>query len=550
MRRPIVVLAVVLVGLSLACGQSTITPDLVTDSPATTVAATDGDRFAIAIEYAVPGLAEAYAATGVAYAKPMPVYGVWANVEPEPGEYDWGPLDAIVLEYQEAGFSGVQLLLSAESPWASSRQPSGLDKGDTFPQEDFLDDYAAFVRNVVERYDGDGVDDAPGLIYPVHHYGIEREFTGFWPSGDAEDYVRLLRIAYPEIHAADPEAEVLLVALLMVDVFDGAPGPAEVERRLRQPSLLGYSLEAMQTVLAACDAYDVVDFHSLGDYTEIPPTVAWLRAELERNGCGERPIWIGDAFSMSALVGYGDPLGVVAPRPFFPATEESRDAAVALLESVADPASPDHDTSVAWLRAEMARGLVKKIVVAAGEGLAGINIGNLEDWVLPNVPRVNVGLVRSLGASAFMGMMDTTLTGRHAGGPLEGGIGAAATSRIRQPGDPRPAFYALQLVVEKIDGFTSVEKMDLGTGVWAYRFETADSPVWVLWYDDGQLHLPGDPLPTTSVDLTIESDSVLITRTPTLPQPPEVETLESGDERFVLTLDSTPIFVQLNQGDD
>jgi hypothetical protein len=80
-------------------------------------------QFTIAIEYAVPGLAAAYAATGVSYAKPQPAFGIWDNIEPEPGRYDWGPTDALVAEYQAAGFTGIQVLITAESPWASARSP-------------------------------------------------------------------------------------------------------------------------------------------------------------------------------------------------------------------------------------------------------------------------------------------------------------------------------------------------------------------------------------------------------------------------------------------
>ena len=292
--------------LALACAQPpavvTLTPTA--PSPVSTIpSGGEYPLFTIALEYAIPGLATAYAPAGVIYAKPQPIFGMWGLIEPQPGKYNWGPLDNLVIEYQTAGFTGIQLLITAESPWASVNPPSLLNLGDTFPREEYLDEYAAFVGRFVERYDGDGTDDAPGLLNPIHHYGIEREFTGFWP-GSAEDYVRLLRTAYPAIHTADPQAEVLMVAILMVDVFDGNPDEAELQRRLTTPQAgIRKSVSEIQTILAACDAYDILDFHSLGDYTEIPPTAAWLRDQMETNDCGEKPLWIGDAFSMSALVG-------------------------------------------------------------------------------------------------------------------------------------------------------------------------------------------------------------------------------------------------------
>ena len=519
--------------LALACAQPpavvTLTPTA--PSPVSTVpSGGEYPLFTIALEYAIPGLASAYAPTGVTYAKPQPIFGMWGLIEPQPGKYNWGPLDNLVIEYQTAGFTGIQLLITAESPWASVNPPSLLNLGDSFPKDEYLDEYAAFVGRFVERYDGDGTDDAPGLLNPIHHYGIEREFTGFWP-GSAEDYVRLLRTAYPVIHTVDPQAEVLIVAILMVDVFDGDPDTAELQRRLITPQTgIRKSVSEIQTILAACDAYDILDFHSLGDYTEIPPTAAWLRDQMETNDCGKKPLWIGDAFSMSALVGYN-------ARPAWPATLETRDRVIDTLKLIADPSSTGHAEAKSWLYAQMASGLVKKVVVSAGEGLLGINIGNLEDWKtgLPAVDALGAPLA---GTSMFMGMMDSKVTGQQVGDRLPG---------YRAPGQPRPAFFAVKLVNEKITGFTSVEKLDLGSGIWAYRFMMPSGPLWVLWYDDGKLYFPGEMSPTATIELAINAANVLITHTPTEvgKSEPETQVLGSSSGILPLLLESTPIFVQI-----
>ncbi len=531
---------VIFMAAALACGPavSTATAPVPTSSP-TAQPATTTAPLTISVEYGILGVAEAYAAAGVTYSKLQDAFVIWGNIEPEPGQYQWGPLDAIVLEYQSAGFTSLQMDLTALSPWAASRLPSLSDHGDPFPKEEYLDDYAAFVAQVVERYDDDGVDDMPGLLYPIHDYGIEREFTGYWP-GTAEEYVRLLKIAYPAIHAADPDARVLLVALLLADVFDGNPSRAEVERRLAITPNFRKSLADTLTILAACDAYDIVDFHALADYTEIPPTAAWIREQLDANGCGDKPIWIGDAFPMSALVGFG---GFVPPIPFAPTTLATRDQVVETLKAIADPADSNHDSAQAWLRAETARSLVKKIVVSAGEGILGINLGNLEDWKT-GLPAVDKPLVPSLGAAMFMGLMDTTVTARMPGGKLP--FNGHEWAKARKAGDARPGLYALGLATEKIGRFTSVEELDLGTDVWAYRFETASGPAWVLWYDDGSLYLPGEAAPIITVNLPFDAGRALVTHTPTSDKEtqPETATLEASNNALSLTLDSTPTFVQ------
>jgi len=518
----------------LACGQppATGTPAPEQTSPGSPVLPGSGSpQFTIAIEYAIPGLAAAYAPSGVTYAKPQPIFGMWGMIEPEPGQVNWEPLDNLVGEYQAAGFTGIQLLITAESTWASIDPPTLLKKGNSFPKEEYIDEYAEFVRAFVERYDGDGVDDAHGLLYPIHHFGIEREFTGFWPSS-AEDYVRLLRIAYPAIHAADPQAQVLSVAILLVDVFDGNPDAAELQRRLKTPQTgIRKSVPEIQAVLAGCDAFDILDFHSLGDYTEIPPTATWLRAELIANGCGEKPLWIGDAFSMSALVGYGG-------RPAWPATSTNLDQVIVTLKTVAAPNATGHLEAKSWLYAQAAGGLVRKIVVSAGEGLLGINIGNLEDWKT-SIPAVDALAVPLTGSSMFMGMMDTKTTGEQVGNQLPG---------YRAAGSPRPAFFALKLVTEKLNGFTSVIKLDLGAGIWAYRFTLPAGPLWVLWLDDGSLHFPGETPPAATVELEFEAPNALITYTPVGIGVGDPETLVIASSNGVLSLqlDSRPVFIQVS----
>lgn len=523
-----------LVLVILACGETpgTITPTPEPDLPhidQSQVGSTPG--FTIALEYAIPGLGDAYTPIGLTYAKPQGIFGMWKFLEPEQGVYNWKPLDDLVVEYQKAGFRGIQLLISAESSWASISPPTLVNTGNTLPKDEFKDDYVAYVKAFVERYDGDGIDDVPGLLYPVHHYGLEREFTGYWPS-DADDYIQLAELAYPAIHEADPEAEVILNAILMVDVFDGDPAPAELERRLTTPQKgIRKSVPEIQKILAACEYYDIIDFHSLGDYVEIIPTTAWLREQLEFYDCDPKPIWIGDAFSMSALVGYGG-------RPAWPGTDENLDQVIETLKLVANPNVDGHDEAQAWLYGLMAEGLVKKIVVSAGEGLMGINIGNLEDWKT-NLPVVDAASVPLVGASMFMGMMETRVTQQQSAE----GLPPYRTAS----GPPRPSFYALKLANQKITGFSSVEKLDLGDDVWAYRFEGHNGPLWALWYDTGTLYFPGESPPEMTIDLPVEQDTVRITLTPTEIGQEEPESYEEDttDGIVQLTLGPTPVFIDV-----
>lgn len=69
--------------------------------------------------------------------------------------------------------------------------------------------YRRFVRAVVERYDGDGNHDVPGLRNPIRHWQIDNEpqiALSFGWSG----YAELLRMGYDAIKEADREAKVVM----------------------------------------------------------------------------------------------------------------------------------------------------------------------------------------------------------------------------------------------------------------------------------------------------------------------------------------------------
>jgi hypothetical protein len=95
-------------------------------------------------------------------------------------------------------------------------------------------------------------------------------------------FISLLELAYPAVKAANPAAQVMAAGLLMTDVFNGYPTPAEVEARLQNPDprIFDKSPADIALLLDHPELFDVLDFHPLGDYTEIPPTVLWLREQM------------------------------------------------------------------------------------------------------------------------------------------------------------------------------------------------------------------------------------------------------------------------------
>ena len=106
----IVLLATIVVIAACGTPSTARTPTYVTSVQATPgLSASVTPSMTIGVEYGILGVAPEYAKAGIHYAKLQDVFALWGNIEPEPGKYVWGPLDAIVLEYQQAGFTGLQM---------------------------------------------------------------------------------------------------------------------------------------------------------------------------------------------------------------------------------------------------------------------------------------------------------------------------------------------------------------------------------------------------------------------------------------------------------
>ena len=80
-------------------------------------------------------------------------------------------------------------------------------EGTTYRPKDVAK-YQRWVRAVVERYDGDGVDDMPGLTAPIKFWQVDNE-----PPRRREGYADLVRITSQAVKEADPTAKVLIGGL-------------------------------------------------------------------------------------------------------------------------------------------------------------------------------------------------------------------------------------------------------------------------------------------------------------------------------------------------
>jgi hypothetical protein len=122
------------------------------------------------------------------------------------------------------------MVLRSKSDWAAAPAYrtdllGGFGGASTPPKPDQWDAYGDFVRCVVERYDGDATNDMPGLRRPILDYEIESEAAVeiYW-QGTAEEYLRLLKLAYSQVKAANPRARLIASGIGIPDLFDDAAG--------------------------------------------------------------------------------------------------------------------------------------------------------------------------------------------------------------------------------------------------------------------------------------------------------------------------------------
>ncbi len=481
--------------------------------------------FALGVEYMVPGFAEVYARTGVRWAKAMGQGFSWGDIERTPPVgskhvYNWTWPDQLILEYQRAGFHHFHIYVKAHCRWGSSKPIPLVATPSFLPKAEYMDDYAAFVRALVERYDNDGHDDVPGLLYPVEYWEIEAEWGTFWP-GTAEEYLQLLKVAHSAVKSANPKAKVILIGFFMAGVFEGQPDPQIALEQLAQRhpphrvKQIERGIAEAKKLFAHPELFDVIEFHSLSDWSEIPGMSRFLRHLMRERGY-QKPIWVGDVnYTASPMMFWGEPVP--------PYTKSQKAGIEKTLRALANSRDPRHGEVVAWFRAEQSKGLVKKVVLAMAEGLAGINIGNLKDEpIFSWVPTF-------AGSVAFQGLVDSQ------------GIPA-------KPGEPRPAYHALTLLQQKLGAFVGVETLNLGPGVYAYKFMTSTNPLYILWYDDRARYLPGDKEPSKTVNLPWPWSRCLLTETPVSRGPIKTQILTAQKGFIQLELSTTPIWLEPRGG--
>lgn len=502
-------------GLTTSSSTSSTTSD-------TSVMGVHGGPIIVGVEYGQMGLAASFAQLGISGAKYLPATFPWDKMQSSNGSaINFALMDAFVKEYQDAGFTQLVMGLKSQSHWASM----DFNTNPT-PKHEYQGEYQRWVNSVVERYDDDGVDDMPGLRFPVRYYEVGVEFSSYEPES-VGDYLSMLSLAHSAAHAAFPGVVVLNAAFLVTTAFDTNPAPEQYATAFAavDPRIMYHSLSDIQQVLDRPDLFDAVDFHALGNAYEITSTVNWLNYEMGQRGY-TKPIVIGDT-APSPLASWG------------PATTCDRSAsqmAIMILPAMAADRCrladffkqliAGNETDLAWAET-FATDMVQKVVVSAGDNVTLIDTSFMED-----LPLMTSSLFQAAaGLSAWEGMAQTTVnlfTQAHAVQGL------------------RPSFYAIKQLMTHINNYTAFTRVATNdSSVYLYRVVKDGKSTWIAWYDHARLFLPGDQAPTKSVHLEVGVSSVDVE--PLVSQPgqtqPSVTTVATAGGVVALTLSQVPVFI-------
>lgn len=187
--------------------------------------------------------------------------------------------DAWVRAVQAAGLEPTWMV----SPWPGN--DTGAHTDAYLPTD--MKAYTAYVRAFVERYDGDGVDDMPGLARPVRYWEVDNEpdLKNSRPARSAEreydpatfctpeEYARVFLASAGAIKQAFPEAQVLNGGLYKPHTAEGAA-----------------YFRAFASVPGVVDAIDILSVHAYHDDADGSRLVAAIRNE--RVMAPGKPVWV------------------------------------------------------------------------------------------------------------------------------------------------------------------------------------------------------------------------------------------------------------------
>ena len=151
------------------------------------------------------------------WVRPHPGPFVWNNIEKEKGIFSWDKADEYVTYAQNHNQTTIATIWPY-SNWEQKsckrkkgRSPFGKRFAKYLSKPCSMENYKTFLLALVDRYDGDGVNDMPGLTKPIVYWEImnEPEFRMFF-KGTEDEFVEIFNFSSKLIKSKQKDAVIVM----------------------------------------------------------------------------------------------------------------------------------------------------------------------------------------------------------------------------------------------------------------------------------------------------------------------------------------------------
>ncbi len=451
----------------------------------------------------------------------------WGEIEPRPPArgrhtYRWQGLDEAVRQWQHQGVH-IAMSLRFANAWANAKstlKPTYLTGifgwtrrlADYKAKPEHVGDLRAFVGALVERYDGDGDRDMPGLLFPILHYQVCNEAYNelFW-GGTVEEYGEHLRQVARAARDACAGVKIILSGICLEPMdgfYDRHMDPltrAYVERNLpRIPPNMRAFLRRMhefsKSSLAFPD-YDIVDAR-----WSLYGVVEHCREEMRRAGRPNADIWSAEIYTAHPLL---DAM-VLPMTTLYPYPTPSR--SLDYIKITRQPSHREYEAVNRWYRGMQAAMTVKTCMVGLNAGTRMLMNGWALDSQTPIAPY-----------------------------PLAvGGYKSTNTGKLW------PAAHTYKLLIERLDGISGCRRLPVPDSAYVYECTLRGGKTAIVAFcDDHVARNHDEPGPTIGVSIPWQRPTARVSHIVTeLGQTdPRIEIVETRNGRLSLRLTQYPVIV-------
>lgn len=212
----------------------------------------------------------------------------WDRLEPESGMWNWEPLDDLVALGDKYGLEYEMILCygnafaavpAAQAAYAEAMQRNEKDAW-LIRSRAAQDDHAwrAFSHAIGARYQG-----------RIHLWEVwnEPDLAGFF-RGTTDDYIRMLRSAYAELKAVDPQSTVLSGGFATVTNHQGRKLNPDLQERV---------------LVEASDAFDVHAYHGHGSFSSFQASVDGELTRIRSRMPVSKPLYFNETALTAAFNG-------------------------------------------------------------------------------------------------------------------------------------------------------------------------------------------------------------------------------------------------------